>query len=117
MDNKLVERTFAFSVMVLDFLEKLPITNITTVIITQLAKSATSIGANYEEAQRAHSKEDFYFKIGICLREARKSNYWLRLVKSKKWAVENTALSTLIEESDELKLIFGKIFSSRATKN
>ena len=77
MKNELMERSFSFSVTVLDFLEKLPKTNITTVIITQLEKSATSIGANYEEAQGAHSKEDFYFKIGICLREARESNYWL----------------------------------------
>ena len=49
-------------------------------IAYQLAKSGTSEGANYEESQASQSKEDFYYKIGICLREARESNYWLRII-------------------------------------
>lgn len=51
------------------------------VIKYQLTKSATSIGANYEEAQAGSSKLDFTNKVRISLREMRESNYWLRILK------------------------------------
>ena len=112
-NNDLCERTFKFTVDVLTLLEKLPENRKTGVVITQLAKSSTSIGANYEESQAAHSKSDFYFKIGICLRESRESNYWLRIIKCKKWLEGDNLLIFLIKESAELKKIFGKIFFGR----
>jgi four helix bundle protein len=72
----------------------------------QLAKSATSVGANYEEAQGAYSKEDFSYKISICFREAKESNYWLRIMKAAD--ISNSPdLDDLIQESNELKNIFG----------
>lgn len=52
------------------------------IIKHQLGKSATSIGANYEEAQAGSSKADFKNKVRISLKEARESNYWLRVLKA-----------------------------------
>ncbi|HDH31361.1 MAG TPA: four helix bundle protein, partial [Candidatus Wolfebacteria bacterium] len=74
----------------------------------QLAKAATSIGANYEEAQGAFSKEDFKYKISICFREAKEANYWLRILKEVGIS-NNETLYDLIQESSELKNIFGSI--------
>jgi four helix bundle protein len=74
----LLERTFRFGVDVLKFLSTLPYNFIYKVPMLQLSRSATSIGANYEEAQGAVSKRDFSHKIGISYREARESVYWLR---------------------------------------
>ena len=64
----------------MDIIDLLPKPTGAKNIAYQLAKSGTSVGANYEESQASQSKEDFYYKIGICLREARESNDWLRLL-------------------------------------
>src|SRR5262249_10232427 len=46
----------------------------------QLASSATSIGANVAEARSAQSKSDFISKLEIALKEARESDYWLKVL-------------------------------------
>ena len=46
----------------------------------QLIRSGTSIGANVEAAQNAESKPDFMNKISISLKEARETNYWLKIL-------------------------------------
>ena len=73
-----------------------------------MAKSATSVGANYEEAQGAYSKEDFKYKTGICFKEAKESNYWLRIIKATAIS-DSEKLDSLINESYQLKNIFGSI--------
>ena len=47
----------------------------------QLLRSGTSIGANVSEDQSASSKKDFIYKLPILLKEARESQFWLRLLK------------------------------------
>ena len=103
----LQERLFNFAVKVIKFLKRLPYSKENDVIRYQLAKCATSIGANYEEAQGAFSKEDFRYKIGICFKESKESNYWLRIIKAANIS-DNQDLDYLIQESNELKNIFGK---------
>ncbi|MBD3295908.1 MAG: four helix bundle protein [Candidatus Omnitrophica bacterium] len=78
------------------------------VIRYHLARSATSIGANYEESQTAFSNEDFKFKLSICFKESKETNYWLRLIQAT-GLMFNNDLQLLIKESEELKNIFGKI--------
>ena len=50
------------------------------VLSKQLLRSATSIGANVEEATAAISKKDFAAKMSIASKEARETRYWLRLI-------------------------------------
>lgn len=83
MNKNLIERLFNFAVNVLKFLKKLPRTPEMNVVRYQLAKSSTSSGANYEEAQAGSSKPDFNNKVRIALREMRESNYWLRIIKGQ----------------------------------
>ena len=75
-----------------------------------MSRSATSIGANYEEAQGAHSKRDFNYKIGISYREARESRYWLRILKElhtdEKFNIE---FEYFKNEAFELEKIFASI--------
>lgn len=85
-DRKLLERTFDFAVRVIRFLKTIPYSKENEVIRYQLARCATSVGANYEESQASSSKEDFAYKIGVVVREARESNYWLRILKACKIA-------------------------------
>ena len=113
MDNgervkDLEERTFKFAVRGIKFLKTIKYSKENDVIKNQLAKSATSIGANYEEAQGAFSKDDFKYKIGICFRESKETNYWLRIIKATNIS-DNKDLDYLIKESFELKKIFGSM--------
>ena len=78
--------------------------------------SGPSVGANYEESQASQSKEDFNYKIGICLREARESNYWLRIIQRKNWIKNKIMIESTVNESSKLKLTFGKIYSGRPQK-
>ena len=74
------ERTLAFSRDVLRFCKNQKQTYITAPLINQLIRSATSIGANYAEANNAASKIDFRNKIFIAKKEAAETKYWLALM-------------------------------------
>lgn len=106
--KNLEERIFNFAVRVIKFLRNIKHSRENDVVCYQLAKAATSIGANYEEAQGAYSKNDFSYKIGICFREAKESNYWLRIMKATDMS-NSEELDYLIQESGELKNIFGSM--------
>jgi four helix bundle protein len=93
------------------FLRTLPRDFEYNVIKLQLTKSSTSIGANYEESQAGSSKADFKNKVRISLREARESNYWLRVIKALERS-ENEQLESLIQESKELKIILASIINN-----
>ena len=107
--EELLQRTFNFGVDTLKFLMLLPKDKVYGIITFQLGKAATSLGSNYEEAQGAESSKDFNHKIGIVLKEARESNFWLRVLN---------AISTDYEKNNETKrlqnegLEFKKIFSA-----
>lgn len=92
------------------FLKKLPNTPEFNVIRYQLAKSSSSSGANYEEAQAGSSRADFHNKTRISLKEMRESNYWLRIInETVDSKLKNEELRLLIDESSQLKNILGKI--------
>ena len=80
MINELQGRLFKFSVEVIKEVRNLPTTIEFKVISYQILKSATSVGANYEEAQGAVSKADFSNKVAISLKEMRETNYWIRII-------------------------------------
>ena len=56
---------------------------VSRILSRQLLRSGTSVGANVEEAQAAQSTADIVSKCSISLREARESNYWLRLLEAR----------------------------------
>jgi four helix bundle protein len=106
----LKERTFEFAVAIIELLKTIPCSKENDVIRYQLAKSGTSVGANYEESQATNSRADFRHKISIALREVRESNYWLRIIKRIKIGDQEKVLA-LVEESYELRNIFGDIYN------
>lgn len=110
-NNDLLNRTFCFGVNILKFLRQLPTDSEYKLIRFQLGKSATSLGANYEESQAGSSRSDFKNKVKISLREARESNYWLRIIKALQ-DDGNPELEKLLKESAELKNIFGAIVNN-----
>ncbi|MEM6963472.1 MAG: four helix bundle protein [Bacteroidota bacterium] len=78
--NVIVEKTFEFSLSIIELFKSLQAEK-EFVLSRQLLRSATSIGANINEAISAESKKDFIHKFSISLKEARESEYWLRLLE------------------------------------
>lgn len=78
-NNNLEKRTITFSKDIISFCQAVKNTPVTQPMIRQLVKSATSIGANYAEANNASSKTDFKNKIYISKKEAAETKYWLEL--------------------------------------
>jgi four helix bundle protein len=77
-------------------------------IASQLLRSGTSIGANVEEALAGQSRNDFSAKMCIASKEARETNYWLRLIKDSE-IFDKQKTQKLIEESEELIKILSSI--------
>ena len=75
----------------------------------QLVKSGTSIGANIEESQAAHSKLDFISKLTISNKEARETRYWLRLLDKKEFLGEHPSYFYLTSEIEEIILLLNSI--------
>ena len=80
-NDELKYRTKQFSLLVLNLVEKLPNSISSRVVINQLAKSATSVGANYRAACRARSDREFVAKLNIVLEEADETQYWLEIIE------------------------------------
>lgn len=101
------DRLLDFSVNIIRFLSSLPENREFDVFRYQLSKSATSIGANYEEAQASTYKE-FVNRIRISLREAKETCYWMRILV--KLNIGNGPdRDRLLKESNEISKIFGSI--------
>lgn len=108
------DRTFEFGVRIVRLVMKFPKNTAGFKIGEQLMAAGTSVGANVEEADDAHSKKDFIYKMGISRREARETSYWLRIVKEVE-LVENPEnkkeVGALLKESIELRNILSSILS------
>ncbi|MFA5022043.1 MAG: four helix bundle protein [Patescibacteria group bacterium] len=104
----LVERTARFGEKIIDFAKTINKNLITRSLIIQLVKAATSIGANYMEADCAESRKDFRHKIGICKKEAKETSHWLRMVAKANPELSNECRK-LWQEAHELTLIFSAI--------
>lgn len=112
----LEERTVRFAVSVVLFCKSLQRDPIDLILIRQLVRAATSIGANYCEADDAESRKDFLHKIGLCKKEARETQYWLRLLKAV-LPGDVERIEIFKTEARELHLIFAAIRRRTAEHN
>jgi four helix bundle protein len=106
--SELEERTIAFSVTVVAFVSALPRGDAASVVGRQLLRSATSIGANYREANRAESKADFIHKTSLAQKEAAETDYWLQICLRANLG-KSCAITSLAAESRELLAILTTI--------
>jgi len=100
----LERRTKQFAISALTFVRALPRDRAIDVLARQLLRSATSIGANYREANRAESRADFVHKI-LVEKEAAETEYWLELLRDAGLS-DGAAIGSLISEAKELLRIF-----------
>ena len=108
----LEERTARFGEAVIDFAKAIPPDAVTNRIISQLVGAATSVGANYVEADDAVSKKDFLKSIGTCRKEARETKHFLRMIVRAVPELKLRARALWLE-AKELHLIFSKIWRNK----
>src|SRR3989344_4725146 len=104
----LEERTARFSEEIIGYLKQVKRDDINKNIIVQLTRAATSIGANYCEANASSSKKDFRNKIFICKKEANETKYWIKILARHHQELKEK-IRTFWREAHECHLIFQKI--------
>ena len=106
----LEDRTARYAVEVFKYLRELSYDVAIKVIAYQLGKSASSIGANYHEANRSESRDDFAHKVAIALKEANESCYWFKVLTGL--CGSNERLVALTKETGELRNLLQSILKS-----
>ena len=99
-ENASVEKSFEFAVRIVKLYKYLTSEHREYVLSKQLLRCGTSIGANIAEAQRGQSKADFTAKMGIALKEANETEYWLKLLYRTEYLSQSqyTSLNADVQE-------------------
>ena len=114
-NNLIKEKSYSFALKIIE-LYRILHSQREYVISKQILKSGTSIGANVEEAIAGQSKKDFTAKMSIASKEARETNYWLRLLRDGNMC-PSIDLTEMIEESEELIKILTSIVKTSQKSN
>ena len=107
-ENPLRDKSYVFALESVKLCFKLQEERNEYLLTKQFMRSATSIGANVEEAIGGQSEKDFLHKISISYIEARESHFWIRLMGDSSLISEETK-SELLEKVEELLRIIGSI--------
>ncbi|MBS0662201.1 MAG: four helix bundle protein [Verrucomicrobia bacterium] len=106
--TELEERTLKLAVQVVGYAQGLGADEVSRVVGRQLLRSGTSIGANYREANRAESRDDFAHKAALAVKEAAETEYWLLLCDRVRLG-ESVSRLALLAETGELIAILTTI--------
>lgn len=101
MNSPLLDKSLNFATQIVLFYETFSKAKKDTTIAKQLLRSATSIGANINEAVYGNSKADFISKLHISLKETGESIYWLKLLKNTK--LIDFDFDSLLSLAEEIK--------------
>ena len=115
-EEQFKERTKEFALSVLRTVERVPTTAVAGVLVKQLIRSATSVGANYRAACRARSPADFIAKLAIAQEESDESEYWLELLGSLDLIRKDECLS-LRDEGHQLTAILTRSIKTAKSRS
>jgi four helix bundle protein len=116
MKNNIIQKkTYSFALKIIQLYISMRKEN-EFVLSNQLVRAGTSIGANVEEAEAGQTKKDFIAKMAIASKEARETNYWLRLFRDS-GLLDPDESSALIGESKEIIRILTSIVKTSQLKN
>jgi four helix bundle protein len=114
--DDLSERLLDFAARIGNVVDALPDTRLGRHIASQIVRSGTSAGPNYEEGRAGESRADFIHKLSICLKELRESRFWLRLtIKSN--LVPKLKMANILDECEQLMKIIGKSITTAKRKS
>ena len=109
------DKAIDFAAKIVNFYEDFFLLKKDNTIAKQLLRSATSIGANLNEATYGNSKADLIAKLHIALKECSESLYWLELLKKINYKINN--IDTLIDNCSEIKaLLISSINTAKKTE-
>ena len=108
-DNIIACKSFDFARQTILTLKGINLSHFDRIIVSQLVRSATSVGAMVREAQHAESKKDFIHKFSISQKELNESVYWIELILSCKSENQLEKLSLLLNQATELQKIISSI--------
>jgi four helix bundle protein len=104
------ERIYDFIVRVINLVNSLPKTDSNSIIIQQLLRCATSMGANDQEADGASSKKDFIHCYTVVRKETKETNFWLKLIKDTNPTIK-PKMDSIMKEGQEIALIISSIIN------
>ena len=107
-ESLIATKAYAFGLEIIRLTKILPKSYENIVLIKQIIRSATSIGANIEEALGSNSKKEFIHSMNISKKEARETIYWLKLISDINPDLR-IKIETLLRENDEVIRILTKI--------
>jgi four helix bundle protein len=107
-ENVVQTKSYAFAIRIVKAYKYLCEHQKEYVLSKQLLRSGTSIGANIEEAIGGQSRKDFFAKLSIAYKEARETQYWIKLLRDTQYLSEDQSES-LLNDADELLRIIGSI--------
>lgn len=111
-ENIVLGKSYCFAVRIVKMYQHLSSEKKEYVLSKQILRSGTSVGANVEEAIGGISKADFKAKMSIAYKEARETDYWLRLLKDTGY-IESEAFDSIRNDLTEiLKILYAIIKSS-----
>ena len=113
--NIILEKSYNFGLRTVKLYMHLRKNKVERELLIQFLKSGTSVGANVEEAEGGQSLSDFIHKIGIAYKEARETNYWLRLLRDSE-LLELKLANSFIQDAEEIKKILASILKTSKAK-
>jgi|SRR3989344_448543 len=115
-ESQISSRAYEFALEVIKFTSSLPNTPANLILIGQVIRSVTSIGANIEEALGGHTKADFAYCMNVAKKEARETRYWLRMLKDLNDSKFAARFELLLSEIEEIINILTKIVKTSTKK-
>jgi four helix bundle protein len=115
-ENLIVNKVFSFALKTIDVYKHLTLEKKEFVMSKQLLRSGTSIGANVNEAEEAQSLPDFIHKMSIALKEARETQYWIKLLSTSGYLSEQDQLIHDLDEIISLLTVIIKTSKERVKK-
>ncbi len=104
MSQQLKDRTKSLGIRVIRMVKEIRGNKVEDILIRQIVRSATSVGANYRSALRARSKPDFISKITVAEEEADETCYWLEIM-IEIGVFSKDRLEPLLKEAQEITAI------------
>lgn len=100
--NNFKNRLIEFTIQIVKITKVIPTNTENLIFSKQIIRSASSIGANYQEAQVSQSKKEFIAKTNISLKESNETKYWLEVIEKSnkinlnKYLQENTEIIKIL---------------------
>ncbi len=107
-------RTKDFALRVIRLVQSVPVGVAAEVIVRQLIRSSTSVGANYRAACRARSKAEFEAKMQVAMEEADECTYWLELLMALELVLDHEAMPVRVESSELTAILVAGLKTSRS---